>query len=107
LTGELISKHLALFLAKVAPFVGAFAFIASVEATPTAESPWLTLWRIGLTAAIGIFVGLAGAIYHNVTNRIGSLEKLAKDDLVPRREHAVELKGIKEQLDRIEHQRRR
>ena len=95
-------KHAALALAKIAPYAGAVAFIASFEAGGATGNPWLEIWRVGFSGALGIFIALVGAIYQNMNRRLISLEKAAEDKFIPRLEYEQRHEDLKEQLNRIE-----
>jgi hypothetical protein len=100
-----VSRHMAIVLAKVAPWAGGFVVVASVEAGQTGGGEWTEVWRVGMSAALGIFVALVGAIYQNVNRRLTDIEegsKKAKDEFVTLREYNGRHGDLKEQLDRIE-----
>jgi hypothetical protein len=63
---------------KLAPLVGALLVISAFQANTSGDSPWTVLWRITLSAGLGIIVGMAGVIYKAVNIRITELETLAK-----------------------------
>ena len=96
-----LSKHGALLLAKIAPFVGLTMIIAAFE-TEGAGNLWIGVWRIALSVALGIFVALVGAIYQNLSRRLETLEVAAKTDFLPRREYDARHGDVIRQLDRIE-----
>ena len=96
-----ISKHVALSLAKVAPFLGLTMIIAAFQ-TEGNGSMWLGIWRIVLSVAMGVFVARVGAIYQNLHRRLESREITAKNDFVPRREYDARHAELIRQLDRIE-----
>lgn len=93
-------------MVKLAPIVGAATVTAAVFQM-NAESPWSTLWRLGISILLGVFVTLVGAIYQNLNRRLGSLEGAAKSDFVPRVEYDRRHEDLLRQLDRIEDALRR
>jgi hypothetical protein len=97
-----LTRHLALILAKVAPLLGVFVFVSSVEATTAQTSAWTDMWRIGMSVALGVFVTLVGAIYQNLNRRLEAVETVARQDLVTRREYDGRHSDLVHQLDRIE-----
>jgi len=97
-----ITKQTALVFAKIAPLVGAAAFVAAIEAGGADGGPWAELWRIGISSALAVFISLVGMIYQNMNRRLNILETAARDDFVSHREYEGRHNDLKEQLDRIE-----
>jgi len=93
-------KWFALVLAKVAPWVGGLTFFAAIEATGSTDA-WTEVWRICMSAGLGIFVTLVGAIYKNMDRRLEALEEAAKNDFVPRKEYDSRHDDMIRQLDMI------
>ena len=97
------SKAVVMLLAKLAPWLGAFVFLASIEATKS-EDTWTQLWRIGMSAGLGIFVALVGAIYRNMEKRQTAVENAIAEirrDFLPRTEYSSRHDDLIKQFDRI------
>ena len=91
------SKHTVLFLAKIAPLLGAALIVVSLQAGH--ESTFADIWRIGMSVALGVFVALVGAIYQNLNKRIEALEE-TKKDFVTFREYDKRHDDLKDQYDK-------
>ena len=55
-------------LAKLAPISGGVALVASIQASINADDPggWAWMWRLGLTAALTVFMTLCGILYRDL-----------------------------------------
>lgn len=96
----LFSRSLAVGLAKLAPVVGLFVFVASVEAG--GSSAWTDVWRVAMSVGLGIFITLVGAIYKNIERRMGEVEAAIRTSLLPRAEFEALYENINRALERIE-----
>ena len=99
----MFSKSIILLLAKIAPWIGAFVFLASIESSGVSDA-WTQLWRIGMSAGLGIFVALVGAIYRNMERRQTATEKDIEEirrDFLPRSEYSSRHDDVLRQFDRI------
>jgi hypothetical protein len=70
------------FAPKSAPIIGLTSFVCILIDNVTQDpigSPWIEVWRIGLTLAVGIFVTLCGVIYRDMNRRIDNLYKTHKE----------------------------
>lgn len=56
-------------VSKVTPILGGLTFIAALQAQAE-SSPWVDLWRMGVTLGIGIFVTLCGVIWRDLNRRL-------------------------------------
>lgn len=97
-----LTRHLALLLAKIAPVIGVFVFISAIQATGSEVGLWTELWRIGMSIGLGIFVTLVGMIYQNLNKRLEVLENVAREDMVPRKEYDHRHDDLIDRLKRIE-----
>jgi len=97
-----LTRHLTLLLAKIAPLLGAFVFVSSIEATTANSTMWSDMWRIGMSVALGVFITLVGMIYQNLNRRLETLENVAREEMVPRREYDHRHEDLINRLNRIE-----
>lgn len=104
-----VGKQMVSLLAKISPVIGGFVILSSFQASSSSPGPWVELWRIAMSVALGVFVALVGAIYQNINRRLETVEATVRTiqreagcNFVSRSEYDGRHNDVVRQLDRIE-----
>lgn len=84
------------YLAQLSPIVALCLIVAALLADDVGAAT--DIWRIVISIALGVFVTLAGMIYHNLESRVSRIEEKG----IVRTEWQLALNSQQSQMDRIE-----